>query len=266
MKKIFYFLSLVFLCFSCSTQLCILHLNDTHSHLEPVREEYNYGYGGIIERGAIVDSVRASRGEKNVLLLHAGDFNQGTSYFTQMGGLLEVETINAFRYDCITLGNHEFDNGVEDLSSRLRMIDCPVVCANLKLQGTALEGIVKPYTIVYRAGRKIGIIGLTSDLSSNVAYSISSQLVQYDALDVTNRYASYLKDELKCDMVILLSHLGFGEDEKLIPGTKDIDVVVGGHTHTKITEIHYVKNLKGRKIPIVTDECWGYSVGELIVK
>lgn len=266
MKKGIVFLSIIGVVGSCAPQLSILHLNDTHSHMEPVREEYNYGWGGVIERGAIVDSVRTSRGENNVLLLHAGDFNQGTSYFTQFGGIPEVQSLNAFRYDCVTLGNHEFDNGVEDLSRRLRMIDCPVVCANLKLEGTALEGVVEPYAIVHRAGRKIGIIGLTSDLSSNVAYAISSQLVQYDALDVTNRYASYLKGELKCDMVILLSHLGFGEDEKLIPGTKDIDVVVGGHTHTKITEIHFVENSKGRKIPIVTDECWGYSVGELIVK
>ncbi len=107
---------------SCSPKLVILHLNDTHSHLEPVRETERYGKAGIIERGVIVDSVRNARGEDNVLLLHAGDFNQGTSYYTQFGGALEVAAVNAFRYDCIVLGNHEFDNGIEDLAARVKQI------------------------------------------------------------------------------------------------------------------------------------------------
>ena len=251
---------------SCSTPLVVLHVNDTHSHLEPIRDDRNYGHGGIIERGAIVDSVREARGAENVLLLHAGDFNQGTSYYTQFGGKLELESVNAFGYDCITLGNHEFDNGVQDLADRLVQIKCPVVCANLKLEGTPLEGIVKPYVIINRAGRKIGIIGLTSDLASNVAYEISSSLVQYDSEEVTNRYAEYLKKREKCDLVILLSHLGFKEDIKMAGLTKDIDLIIGGHSHTFLDDIHYEPNALGREIPIITDGCWGYSVGELIIR
>ncbi len=251
---------------ACSPSLVILHVNDTHSHLEPIRDERGYGHGGIIERGAIVDSIRCARGDDNVLLIHAGDFNQGTSYYNQFGGIPELESINAFGYDCITIGNHEFDNGVQDLADRLAQIKCPVVCANLKLEGTPLEGIVTPYAIVTRAGKKIGIIGLVSDLASNVAYEISSSLVQYNSAEVTNRYAEYLKKEEKCDMVILLSHLGFKEDKRIVPLTKDVDLVVGGHSHTFLDDIVYQTNASGKKIPIITDGCWGYSVGELIVK
>ncbi len=251
---------------ACSPSLVILHVNDTHSHLEPIRDERAYGHGGIIERGAIVDSIRLARGADKVLLLHAGDFNQGTSYYNQFGGIPELESINAFGYDCITIGNHEFDNGVQDLADRLAQIKCPVVCANLKLEGTPLEGIVTPYTIIMRAGKKIGIIGLVSDLASNVAYEISSSLVQYDSAEVTNRYAEYLKKKEKCDMVILLSHLGFKADKKIAGQTKDVDLIVGGHSHTFLDDIVYQENASGKKIPIITDGCWGYSVGELIVK
>ncbi len=251
---------------ACSPALVVLHVNDTHSHLEPIRDERNYGHGGIIERGAIVDSVICSRGKDNVLFLHAGDFNQGTSYFNQFGGQPELEAVNAFGYDCITIGNHEFDNGVQDLADRLAKIKCPIVCANLKLEGTPLEGIVTPYTIVYKAGKKIGIIGLVSNLASNVSYEISSTLTQYDSAEVTNRYAEILRKQEKCDLVILLSHLGFSADKDIVKYTKDIDLIIGGHSHTFLDDIVYEKNAKGKEIPIITDGCWGYSVGELIVK
>lgn len=247
-------------------RLSILHVNDTHSHLEPSRENKYYGKGGIIERGLIVDSVRVSRGEENVLLLHAGDFNQGSSYYSEFGGELEVKVVNAFAYDCITIGNHEFDNGVEDLAARLSKINCPVVCANLELQNTALEGLVSPYAIVEKAGLKIGIIGLVSDLATNVAYEISSQLHQLDNLSVTNKHAKTLKKKYKCDLVILLSHLGYKEDLKLISDTKDVDIVIGGHSHTFLEGITYGENALGREIPVLTDGCFGLEVGELTVE
>ena len=269
MKRIVKYISMAFCAASlasCSPKLVILHLNDTHSHLEPVRETERYGKAGIIERGAIVDSVRNVRGEDNVLLLHAGDFNQGTSYYTQFGGALEVAAVNALRYDCIVLGNHEFDNGLEDLAARVKQIKCPVVCANVEFAGTPLEGEVTPYAILHKAGKKIGVIGLTSDLASNVAYEISSRLVQVSSVDVTNRYAEYLKKQEKCDLVILLSHLGFSKDIDLVKHTKYVDVIIGGHSHTFIDDIEYQPNACGRQIPIVTDGCWGFEVGELIVR
>lgn len=112
-------------------RLTILHVNDTHSHLEPERSGEHEGMGGVIERAAYRDSVVKADGKRNVLLLHAGDFDQGTSYFSVLGGDIEIDLINAMKYDCVTLGNHEFDNGVDELARRLAKIKCPVVCAKL---------------------------------------------------------------------------------------------------------------------------------------
>ena len=120
--------------------------------------------------------------------------------------------------------------------------------------------------MLFRSGKKIGVIGLTSDLASNVAYEISSRLVQVSSVDVTNRYAEYLKKQEKCDLVILLSHLGFSKDIDLVKHTKYVDVIIGGHSHTFIDDIEYQPNACGRQIPIVTDGCWGFEVGELIVR
>lgn len=133
MKKILTFTAaLVMAAASMSAQdLVIVHLNDTHSHLEPLRaSEPGKGTGGVIERAAYMDSIRTANGKRNVLLLHAGDFSQGTSYFTKLKGDIEIKVINAMKYDVVTLGNHEFDNGIEELSRRMKSLKCKVVCAN----------------------------------------------------------------------------------------------------------------------------------------
>jgi 5'-nucleotidase len=135
-------------CACAPKQLTLLHLNDTHSHNDPLRS----GEAGVIERAAYIDSVRAADGEKNVLLLHAGDFSQGTSYFTIMRGDLETNLINALGYDCITLGNHEFDNGLEELGRRLANTNCPVVVANYDFSPFEAGKYIKPYAILEKAG------------------------------------------------------------------------------------------------------------------
>lgn len=266
MKKTVFVLAAAALLAGCQPSFVILHVNDTHSHLEPDHGGDRCGMGGIVERAAIVDSVRRSMGPRRTLLLHAGDFNQGTSYFSELGGRVEVDLVNALGYDCIALGNHEFDNGIEDLEARLRRMECPVVCANLDLSPFALGEIVKPYTIVRKAGRKIGIIGLTSNLRSNVAATISSRIPQLDNVEETNRWAEFLKDEKKCDFIILLSHLGYREDLELIPQVRNIDIVVGGHSHTFIEDMEYATDMDGKAVPVVQDGCFGYYVGEVRVR
>ena len=163
---------------ACQPRLVILHTNDTHSHFEPLRGGEDAGVGGVIERAAFVDSVRAAHGANRVLLLHAGDFGQGTSYFTELKGTLEPTMINDLGYDCIALGNHEFDNGIEDLTERLKMVrpETKFVCANVDLSPFELGEYVKPYAIFKRGRLKIGIIGLESDLSTNVSKTISSRM------------------------------------------------------------------------------------------
>jgi len=250
---------------SCQPSFVILHVNDTHSHLEPDHGGDYCGMGGVIERAAIIDSVRKAMGPGRTLLLHAGDFNQGTSYFSELGGRAEVDLVNALGYDCITLGNHEFDNGIEDLESRLARVECPVVCANLDLSPFKLGEYVEPCTVLRKAGRRIGIIGLTSNLRSNVAATISSRIPQLDNVEQTNRWADYLRNEKMCDMVILLSHLGYKEDLALIPHIRNVDIVVGGHSHTFIDEMVYVDDMDGKAVPVVQDGCFGYYVGKITV-
>ena len=251
-------------------KLTILHFNDTHSHFEPVRGGAEALQGGVIERAAYIDSVRAAEGEENVLLLHAGDFSQGTSYFTQLDGDLEIATINAMKYDVVCLGNHEFDNGIEDLARRLAVLDCPVLCANYDFSPFEAGKYIKPYTIVYKAGRKIGVFSLLTDILKVVDRSISDRLPKFDDVETAQKWADYLKNEEQCDLVIALTHLGYdGEaftDRTLVGKTRNIDLVVGGHSHTFLEKMEYAANLDGKQIPIVQDGCWGLWAGKIDVK
>lgn len=253
-----------------SQDLVILHVNDTHSHEEPLRDGgLQGGMGGVIERAAYVDSVRTAVGKKNVLLLHAGDFSQGTSYFTELGGDIEIDLINAMKYDVVTLGNHEFDNGIEELARRLGNLKCPVVCANYDFSELVLGKYVKPYAIVRKGGMKIGVIGLLTDVTRVVQKSIADKMKRFDDIEVANKWADYLKNEEHCDMVIALTHIGFDSvgmnDPALVAGTRNIDLVVGGHSHTFLTDAEYRNNLDSRPVPIVQDGCWGLFVGQVDV-
>ena len=249
--------------------LTILHLNDTHSHIEPERAGNHAGHGGVIEQAAYVDSVRTAEGAANVMLLHAGDFSQGSSYFTELGGDLEIDVINAMAYDAVCLGNHEFDNGINELARRLTNIKVPVVCANYIFKGSPLESLIKPYTIVEKAGRKIGVIGLLTDLSDVVSADVSVVIKYQDPKDVLNLYAAELKSK-GCDLVIALTHLGYeGEaytDFELASVTRNVDIIVGGHSHTDLKDYGQTVNLDGKKVIIVTDGKWGLNIGKLTVK
>ncbi len=269
MKRSLFVCALLLSLLACERQprLVIIHTNDTHSHFEPLRSGEDAGKGGVIERAAFVDSIRNAYGEDRVLLLHAGDFSQGTSYFTELEGSLEPAVINDFGYDCVTLGNHEFDNDIEALTARLAMLDgVPVVSANIDVSQFELARYVKPYAVIERGGMKIGIIGLESDLSTNVSATVSSRFAQLDNVEVTNRWAEYLHSGEKCDLIILLSHLGYGEDQEIVPKTRHIDIVIGGHSHTFVDGFIYVPDMDGRKVPIITDGCWGLEMGLITVR
>ena len=248
--------------------LVILHVNDTHSHLDPERN----GSGGVIERAAFADSVRKAEGRRNVLLLHAGDFEQGTPYFTLLKGDLECNLLNAMEYDCVTLGNHEFDNGIEELGRRLALIKCPIVCANYDFSPFEMGKYIKPWTIVRKAGMKIGIIGILCNLDGMVSKETSSRIPQLDAVKVVNQHAAYLKDIERCDLVILLSHAGYTgyegdetlNDRALVPQISNVDCIVGGHSHTKLREPGFVNDATGRPVPIVQDWCFGREVGKIV--
>ena len=249
----------LFACSAPGSRLVILHTNDTHSHFDPLRD----GTGGVIERAAYVDSVRARRGARNVLLLHAGDFSQGSSYFTLLNGDLEIDVVNAMGYDCVTLGNHEFDNGLEDLARRLASLHCPVVCANYDFTPFEAGKYIVPYTIVRKAGINIGIIGLLCDVSSVVSRETADRMpVLGTNEEVADKWAKYLKEEARCDKVILLTHIGYEEDVALAPKLHDVDLIIGGHSHTFLEKATVCTDADGHPLPVVTDGCWGLEMGE----
>ena len=247
---------------SSAQKLVIIHTNDTHSHLDPLRD----GRGGVIERAACIDQARKDYGRRHVLLLHAGDFNQGSSYFTILNGDLEASLVNALGYDCITLGNHEFDNGIEDLARRLKTLKCPVVCCNYDFSPFELGRYVKPYTVIRRGGMKIGIVGALCDISSVVARPTADRLPALDTETEVNRWAAYLKDGKKCDMVILLSHLGFNgpqSDVEISGKLHNVDLIVGGHSHTNLDDIVWKTDADGKPVGIITDGEWGLNLGQI---
>jgi 5'-nucleotidase len=247
-------------------ELTILHINDTHSHIDPQRSGEYKGRGGVIEQAAFIDSVRTAAGKRNVLLVHAGDYGQGTSYFTELEGNIEIDVMNSLKFDVACLGNHEFDNGINELARRLANLNADVVCANYDFSKTPLGDIVKPYTIIKRAGKKIAVIGLLTDIMRVVDVEIAKALVYKEPADVVNSLAGYLKNEKGCDMVICLSHLGYREDRELASKVSDVDLIVGGHSHTHLDEKQIVKDLEGDEVVIVQNWKWGLNVGHLTVE
>ena len=251
--------------------LTILHVNDSHSQLEPVRSGEYAGMGGALERAAYIDSVRRADGPSNVLVLHAGDYFQGSSYFSEFGGVVEIQDLNAIHYDAVTFGNHEFDNGLEALGERISSLESPVVVCNYDFSPFEVGKYVKPYVIVEKAGKKIGIIGVLCKLKDMVAGDIADRVPEFDMIPTVQKYADELRPQ--CDLVIALTHIGYTEhnpgditDPMLVAATRNIDIVIGGHSHTFMEEPDWVENLDGKKVPIVQTGYMGCYMGEFKVK
>lgn len=249
--------------------LTILHTNDLHSHIEPIRGGRFDGLGGVVERAALIDSIRRAEGARNVLLLDAGDYNQGTSYFSTLRGKAEIEAMNIMGYDAAAVGNHEWDNGQDEFFKRLRKAKYETLLCNYKVENKDFYKVIKPYTIVRRGGRKIGIIGALTDISGTVAKENRDGLTYIRPDGPVNEIAWMLKQKKHCDLVILLSHLGYAETEdnvgdvELAPYLRNVDIIIGGHSHTDLRKPSYVNDADGKPVMIVTDMCWGVYVGEI---
>lgn len=268
MKKIFLFISVLSLCM-CTHKpatLTILHTNDTHSQVLPK----DNGQGGYARRMGYIAQER--RKDSNLLLLDAGDFSQGTTFFNFFHGRIEVDALNRMGYDAVCLGNHEFDNGVDTLAEILKQAHFEVVCANYNVQGSALEGLVKPYTIIRRNGLKIGILGIGCAPDGLIDGSRFAPLTYLPPYETAQRVATLLKKSKNCDVVICLSHLGTqalseGDccDEELIANTRNIDLVIGGHTH-RVYDDFRITNLDGQDIPLVQSGKSGGRIGKIVLK
>jgi len=232
--------------------LVILHTNDVHSRIEPFPMDgsRNQGLGGVARRSALIQKIRSE--QDNVLLFDAGDIFQGTPYFNLYGGELEIKLMSDMRYDAATMGNHDFDNGVEGFYKQLPHANFPILVGNYDFSDTVLHQSTKPYKIFNKAGLKIGVFGLGVGLDGLVGAKNYGATVYLDPLKKADEIAALLKNELKCDLVICLSHLGYKysdntvSDQVLAKNNDHIDLIIGGHTHTFMPKPEDVQNRAGR--------------------
>ncbi len=252
-------------------KITILHTNDVHSHIDPFPADHprNPNMGGAARRATIINQIRKE--EKNVVLLDAGDIFQGTPYFNYYGGELEFKLMSMMQYDLATMGNHDFDNGIDGFHAQLDHANFDFVSANYDFKNTILDGIVKPYKIINRDGIKIGIFGLGVELEGLVDKKLYKETVYNNPIEVAQSITRILKEDKKCDLIICLSHIGFkyrNEPERvcditLAQQTKDIDLIIGGHTHTFLDKPVLEKNLEGKDVLINQVGCFGINLGRI---
>lgn len=247
----------------------LLHTNDMHSRIEPFPDTYAdtlyAGKGGMVRRATCVRDEREK--DPDLLLLDAGDFSQGTPYYNMFKGEVEISLMNHMRYDAATIGNHEFDFGLENMARLFRMAKFPIVCANYDVTGTVLEGCVKEYVVLERKGLRIGIFGLGAELDGLVLSDLYEGIRFENPIQEAQRVATLLREQEKCDVVVCLSHLGWKgqgwSDVELVKSTRHIDVVVGGHSHSLFERPVTYPNLDGREIPVQQMGKNGAFVGKL---
>lgn len=252
-------------------KLTILHTNDVHSHIDPfpIDDPKYPNQGGAARRASLVEQIR--RDNANVLLLDAGDIFQGTPYFNYYGGELEFKLMSMMQYDLATMGNHDFDNGIDGFHSQLHNAKFDFVSANYDFKNTVLNDIVKPYKVFVKDGIKIGIFGLGIELQGLVDKKLYKETVYLNPIEKAQDMSRILKQDEKCDLVICLSHLGFiyaNEPEKisdlvLARTTKNIDLIIGGHTHTFLTKPYLEKNLDGEEVVINQVGAYGLNLGQI---
>jgi 5'-nucleotidase len=252
-------------------KLVILHTNDTHSNIDPfpVNHPKFPNMGGVSRRASLIQSIRDQ--EEHVLLLDAGDIFQGTPYFNKFKGVLEMKTMAAMNYDIVTLGNHDFDIGMEAYKSALSHASFQVVNANYELSSTPLEEVVKPYTIIRKAGFKIGVFGVGVDLKGLVPNENWKGLTYQDPIIAAQKQADALRKE-GCDLVICLSHLGYEyktnqvSDKVLAASTHGINVIIGGHTHTFLEDMQEFKNKEGKAVFVNQVGYGGLKLGRIDIE
>ena len=253
-------------------QLVILHTNDTHSTIFPISSQLpdtmKAGRGGFIRRIEMLKQERKKH--PDLLYFDSGDFCQGSGYYTVFKGEVEISLMNEMGIDAATIGNHEFDDGLENMARNFRMAKFPIVCANYDFTGTPVEGLVKPWVIIKRNGVKIGVFGIGTQLKGMVSDKNCVGVKYLDPSKVALETATMLKEEKKCDVVICLSHLGWrisppDDDNIMISHSRNIDLVLGGHSHTYMPTLEYVKNMDGKDVAVDQNGKHAIFVGKLVM-
>ncbi|WP_313214383.1 metallophosphatase [Soonwooa sp.] len=252
-------------------KLTILHTNDQHSRIEPFDASYskNPNQGGFARRASLVQQIRNQ--ENNLLLLDSGDIFQGTPYFNFFGGELEFKLMSMMKYDASTMGNHDFDNGLEGFFKVLPNAKFPFICSNYNFKNTILDGKTESYKIFDKNGIKVGIFGVGVELKGLVGKANYQETEYINPIEIAQQYSQFLRNEKKCDLVICLSHLGYDYEKEpermsdliLAKKTSGIDLILGGHTHTFLPEPQVMNNSEGKKV-LVNQVGWaGLLLGRI---
>ncbi len=260
---------------SCSAneerKVTILHTNDVHSHIEAFEADHSRfpGMGGVARRASLIKKIRNEN--PNTLLFDAGDIFQGTPYFNYFGGELEFKMMSRLGYDAATIGNHDFDNGIDGLEKQLPNAKFDFVISNYDFSNTVMDGRTNRYRIFERAGIKIGVYGLGIKLKGLVDERLYKETKYLDPVEISQDMVQILKGENKCDLVIALSHLGYNyrsnpdriSDLVLAKKTRDVDLIIGGHTHTFLDKPTVVRNASDQNMLVNQVGCWGVQVGRI---
>lgn len=253
-------------------QLVVLHTNDTHSTILPLNSQLpdtmRAGRGGYLRRIAMLKEERKQN--PDLLLFDSGDFSQGSAFYTMFKGDVEVGLMNMMGYDAATIGNHEFDFGLENMARIFKLATFPILCANYDFTGTVCEGLVKPYIVLKRQGLKIGVFGLAPKMEGLVSQKNCVGVKYLEPGKVALETATLLKEKEKCDVVICISHLGWessrGEDDLyMIKNSRNVDLVLGGHSHTYFETLKHEKNLDGKAVPVDQNGKHAIFVGKMIL-
>jgi 5'-nucleotidase len=249
--------------------ITILHTNDVHSHIDPfpANDSRNPNQGGVARRASLIQQIRQEN--PHTLLLDAGDIFQGTPYFNFYGGELEIKLMSMMGYDAATIGNHDFDNAVDGLYAQMPHATFQFLSANYDFTNTVMNGHVKPYTVFVKDGVKIGVFGLGIELAGLVDPRMYKETKYLDPLGIAQDMSRILKTQEKCDLVICLSHLGYQykdekiSDMKLAGLTQDIDLIIGGHTHTFLKKPTVTKNAIGKNVLVNQVGFAGLNLGRI---
>ena len=261
--------------YSCETsdlkKITILHTNDVHSHIEPFSSEHSEfpNQGGFERRSTLVNSIR--KNNPNTLLFDAGDIFQGTPYFNFFNGELEFKLMSLLKYDAVTIGNHDFDNGITGLYEQMPKASFDFLISNYDFSNTVLEGKTKNYKIYNKSGIKIGVFGLGIELEGLVTKELYKETKYLDPIEISRDISDKLKFEENCDLIICLSHLGYKYnnlpervcDYNLAKKSNHIDLIIGGHTHTFMEKPVVLKNEKGNDVMINQVGCFGLYLGQI---
>lgn len=252
-------------------QLVVLHTNDVHSCIMPLNENLDNkdiaGRGGFIRRVNMIKEQRALH--PDLLFFDSGDFSQGSGYYTLFKGDVEIGLMNQMGYDAATIGNHEFDFGLDNMARIFSKANFPIVCSNYDFTGTPCEGLVKDYITINRNGLKIGVFGLGAPLKGLVANPNCEGVKFLDPAETAKKYIKLLRKQEKCDVVICLSHLGWEiseyPDQQFIREIDGCDLVLGGHTHTYMPTLEYAPDKTGKMIPDDQNGKHGVFIGKLVL-